>query len=708
MKKCLVLFMVSILIILSVMPAVSASEVDSLPYNTYAYWDKGENNREAVEIRDVYEVLTKFNGYDIGVETFTMPTDIDCDKDGNLYILDGDNSRIVIVDKDMKLSQVIEAPVKDGEELNFAGASGIYLKEDGSIYVADTNGKRVIVFNPDGTLKQLIGLPKSNVIPKDFNYAPIKVLTDSRDYIYVLSSGSYYGALVYSDSGEFLGFYGANSVKSSVLDIFGKLWDRLTQTEEKRANSQQKLPYQFVSMDIDENDFIYTLTGLTDSIWEAGTGQIRRLNPGGINVLKNPQGVDSDTLNFADESDFKNDNGHPVLTNFKKLCVDDDGFIYTIDATHGHVFVYDNKCNSVAVFGGGYGDGTQNGMFIMPESIAVYGDKLYVLDSLEASVTVFQLTEYGKLYKSAQALTLKGKYNDAEPLWKEVLKSDKNNLLAYRGLAKAALLKGDYDKALEYSRIGFSQSDYAIAFEQVRSEFISDNIWWMLIVGVALIGALVFVMIKGKNKEKKLETNAVSFALSSMIHPFNTFYNLKNKKQGSVAVAFGTLALFFITTVLCDIYSGFNFQIFEAGSYNTFETFLGSVGIVILFVIVNWGVCVLSEGKGKFKEIFIVTCFALIPEVISSVLYLVLSNVLIPEEAAIMSIASLVCHILAIIVLCVGIMTIHEYDFFKFLTTTIVTILGMALVVFIIFMLFILFQELFAFIGSLFTEIVYR
>lgn len=241
MKKYLVLLMVFVLAAFMVVPTVSAAEANTVPYNTYAYWQKGEK-REAVEIREVFEVVDKVSGYDLGIDAFSMPTDLDCDKDGNLYILDGDNSRIVVVDSQMKLLRVISSPVQNGEEVNFSGASGIYLKEDNTIYIADTNGQRIIVLNPDGSLKRIIGLPDATVIPDDFNYAPIKVLTDSRDYIYVLSSGSYYGALVYSDQGEFLGFYGANSVKSSVVDIFGKLWDRLTQTEAKRANSQQKLP----------------------------------------------------------------------------------------------------------------------------------------------------------------------------------------------------------------------------------------------------------------------------------------------------------------------------------------------------------------------------------------------------------------------------------------------------------------------------------
>lgn len=707
MKKCLMLLLVSLILVFSAAPVISAEETKNVPYNTYVYWEK-DQEREAVEIRSVYDVVGKINGNTLGTDSLSMPTDIDCDQQGNLYILDGDNSRILVVNSDGNLIKAINAPTYNNETLSFSGAKGIYLKKDGSIYVADTNNQRVLVFNNDGGLMQVIGLPEASVIPEDFNYAPIKVITDSRDYIYVLSSGSYYGALVYSNSGEFLGFYGANTVKSSVLDLLGKLWDRLTQTDAKRASSVQKLPYQFISMDIDDSDFIYTLTGLTDSIWDVGTGQIRRLNPAGNNILKDKNGDYSDALNFADESDHRNDSGHPILTSFNKLCVDSEGFVYAIDITRGHIFVYDDKCNSFAVFGGGYGEGNQNGTFVRPESIAVYGEYLYVLDSLDASVTVFRITEYGKLYKQAQSLTLKGKYEESVELWEKILADDKNNLLAYRGLSKAALLSEDYDAALKYSRLGFDQTDYAVAFEQKRSEFITNNIWWMLIIAAAIIGVAVWLMLRKKEKVKKEKVNNLAFAFSSVTHPFETFYKLKHKGEGSALTALLILVFFYISMVLCDLYSGFSFQIFEAASYNSIETLLGSVGIALLFVIVNWGVCVLAQGKGRLREIFIVTCFALIPEILNSVLHLILTNILVPEEAAILTIITVVCHIIALIVLCVGIMVIHEYDFFKFLGTTILTVLGMALVVFIIFMLFILFQELFGFVGSLFTEIFYR
>ena len=60
MKKYLMLLMVFVLVALTVLPTVSAAEANTVPYNTYAYWEKG-NEREAVEIREVFEVVKKVN-----------------------------------------------------------------------------------------------------------------------------------------------------------------------------------------------------------------------------------------------------------------------------------------------------------------------------------------------------------------------------------------------------------------------------------------------------------------------------------------------------------------------------------------------------------------------------------------------------------------------------------------------------------------------
>ncbi len=714
MKKILkytaALLLVLILCGLMISPVASAEEYESEPYDTYMYWTSAEGSkREAAPIRELYTVEDKVYGFDLGIEEFSEPADLDTDSKGNVYILDADNARVVVLTPQLKLIRIISAPTVKGEELDFSGARGIYLDREDQVYVCDTNNGRVLVFDKNGKYTKQITLPESDVVPDDFNFAPTKLVMDSRGYIFVLSDGSYYGAVVYDEDGNFLGFYGANYVQATVLDFLAKLWDRMTQTEAKRAASVQKLPYQFISMDIDQSDFIYTLTGKTENIYSSGTGHIRRLNPAGSNIYKNSSGKGSESLDFTDAGDFKTEVLMPYLTDFKKLCVDKNDFVYAVDAQFGHIFIYDSQCNNIGVFGGGGRDFIceQKGTFERASSIVVYGDMLYVTDAEDCSITSFRITDYGKMYIKAQKLTLDGNYPEAKPLWEQILSVDKNNQLAYIGLAQAALFEGDNTAALDYAETGLDQNDYAVAFQQKRSEFFADNVWWIIVLVVVLaIG--IFIWIKLRGEKEKNPDHPVRFALNTVIHPFDSFYRLKYKGAGSLGVAFLLMLLYYVAMVVSEIYSGFSFSIFDPADYNSLLTLVRTIGLVVVWTAVNWGVCILAQGKGYLKEIFMVTCYALIPEIIGCVLKLILTNILVPEEAAIMTILMVCCHILTAVVLCVGIMAVHEYDFFRFLWTTVVSVLGILLIVFIIFMIFILTRELSSFIGSIVKEALYQ
>lgn len=93
------------------------------------------------------------------------------------------------------------------------------------IYIADTENERVIEINGGGRVTREITKPDSRLIPEDFKFAPIKLERDSKGTLYVLCDGAYYGALLFSSSGEFSGFYGANTVKGSALTTLSYLWD---------------------------------------------------------------------------------------------------------------------------------------------------------------------------------------------------------------------------------------------------------------------------------------------------------------------------------------------------------------------------------------------------------------------------------------------------------------------------------------------------
>ena len=108
---------------------------------------------------------------------------------------------------------------------------------------------RVVCFKDNKALKEIV-MPESALIPSDFVFSPTKVEKDSKGYLYVISEGSYYGAVMYDPDGEFAGFYGANTVSAGVLSTLGYIWDTLTSNDTKRAKKVKTLPFQFATWDI--------------------------------------------------------------------------------------------------------------------------------------------------------------------------------------------------------------------------------------------------------------------------------------------------------------------------------------------------------------------------------------------------------------------------------------------------------------------------
>ena len=143
-------------------------------------------------------------------------------------------------------------------------------------------------------------------------------------------------------------------------------------------------------------------------------------------------------------------------------------------------------------------------------------------------------------------------------------------------------------------------------------------------------------------------------------------------------------------------------------SFNAVYTLLGSIGIVILYVVVNWAACILIDGKGKFKEIFCVTGYSLIPLIIYSVMFSVLSHFLVDSAFSFLTVLQWTATLWTLLLLLLGMMIIHEFDFFKALKGIVLTIFGMFLAAFLIFIVFMLTQDFIGFIVGLIREATLR
>lgn len=711
MKTKIFKLITAVLVIAVIIPSVLTSAISSgegtsvsspeIPYKSYTYWtDVNTSDKVAVYSKPMYAHKKSILSAELGGNSQTSFTDVSS-FGGNTYILDGGAGKIYILNNNYEKYKTVENVKYKGEALDFAGAQGMYVGSDGLIYIADTEHERVIVTDSECTVKELILLPDSPLIPTKFEYKPVKVTTDRNGYTYILSQGSYYGAILYSPKKEFLGFFGANTVKGTVKTVLNNIYNRFFSNDVKRAADTVALPYTLTDITVGPDNFIYTATGITSEKEKLQTGQICVYNPGGKNVLKD------NGSNFADVDvgELKRVIQTQDLSN---LAVDDEGYMYVLDATYGRIFVYDDDSNLLSVFGGSMGDADQKATFYAPSSIDINGTDIIVTDSQKNNVTIFEITEYGKLVKQADSLTLKGDFTAALPIWQEVHRLDGNNQLAYRGIAKALYDTGKNKEAMEYAYNGYDRETYGKAFKIVRNEWIESH-FTLIVVCIALLAAAItaFVIIKKKKSLTFLKSAKLKTLSSCLAHPVDSFREIKEKNTGSLTAAVILLIVFYVVTVLKDTAGGFIFTVFDSGSYNSLYVLLSTVGLVLLFTVSNWLMCTLLGGIGKLKEIFIVTCYSLIPIIIGYTLELILTHVLVKDEGAFMGIMVYAFMLYAAFMLIVGIMRIHDYEFGRFMGTTALTICAMLIIVFILFLVFMLIQQVWGWLVTMYSELKY-
>lgn len=705
--KIVCLFL-SALILSCAVSAGSPEEYEDVPYKTYTYW-QGYKEKKPVPIKAVYEYSKTVYTSGFSMARGFHLTYFCFGNDGNLYALDGENGKILIMNKAYEPVKLIESFTSaSGEKISLNGAEGLFVTEEGSIFVADTANNRVIVTSPDGNVSKIVEKPESRLIPDDVIFLPKRILKDGQGFIYVLSDGCYYGAMKFDSDFNFIGFYGANTVSVSIGSAISGFFKNLFATETKRMNDIQKIPYTFLDFCLDSDGMILTTTANT----QISSGQIRRLSPGGNNVLSyrfNYKTTSGDSFNFGDISGVTNEE-NIIKKNYFGAIASDENFFYALDTATGRIFVYDFSCSLICVFSGGFGMGEQSGVFKQAANIAVAenGDVL-VTDTEKNSITVFSETEYGSLIKNGAVKSGAGRYDEALPFWEKVNILDKNNQLALIGIAKAALNSGDYGKAMSYSAAGLDRETYVNAHAKMQTESLKKHFGILFAALLLLVGGLtVFLIISSKKKIVLIKNRKLNVALSSLLHPFESFRAVQDKDEGSLAAAVVFMLLFFIGSVCTQIYAGFMYVIPERDNYNVVYTFLGTVGLVLLWTAVNWGVSVLFEGKGRIKKIFICSCYSLYPLILYSAIFILLSYFVSPSAVSFIPVFNAVCVIYFVFMMLTALMTVHEFSFSRSVGTAVFSVVGMAIAAFLVFMTIMLCQDFIGFVVSVIQEAVFR
>ena len=452
--------------------AVCAQANDSLPYDCYNY-DHWNNilYTPAPYVPDgsVSGAALTWQGAPLGA--FRTPQDLCVSPDGDLYLADTGNNRIVVLSGDLKtVKQVITGFEANGKAETFSAPYGVAVSQNRQLYIADSQNHRIVVLELDGSFVKYVQNPQSEVLDEGFVFTPWKVSVDYADRVYCVAQNMFQGIMVFTAEGDFTGFFGTISVKISLWD---KFWRKIA-TKEERSKQQLFIPTEFTGIDVDDEGFVYASSKDTD-----GLQAVRRLNPRGEDVIrKGPM------ENLGGDRVFGQAGNYAGPSQIVDVVYRDHGIYSLLDLLRGRIFTYDHEGNLLYIFGG---KGSQEGTFRTPAAIESIGNHLLVLDSQQANVMIFTETEYGRMINEAVALRYDGDESEAVALWEGVLRLDENNELANSGIGKAYLSAGDNEKALIYLRRGMNRAYYSVAYKRWRNDALRDNISWVLSAVIALV-----------------------------------------------------------------------------------------------------------------------------------------------------------------------------------------------------------------------------
>lgn len=648
------------------------------PYRTYTIDGYGSIN-ETMSAYLPVQTIIKF-----GDEALSGPNDLCVTDDGEIYVADTGNGRILVGSLDGSLIKIVG-------EGTLKAPMGVFVTENKHIYVADRDAEAVFEFDSFGEVLNRYTKPDNPLYGESLSFQPVKIAVNGAGVMYIVCQSNTNGIVEISptDGGTFLGYFGTNFASSD----FWIILQRAIMTDAQRAKLVSNIPSTPDNLAIDDKGLIYTVTR------GDGTRTLKHLNIAGTNLFGDLEYADIPAAVAAGNHDN----------------------VYVADQ-RGYIYEYNNEGELLYVFGGP-DDGTQRvGLSTIITAIAAdQSDRIYTLDSDRAQIQVYHSTEFTDLLHEALYLYSKGRYTESkEPLVK-VLQMNSMFDYANRAMGRAYFQEENYEMALHYAKLAKDYQGYSDAYWEIRNLWLKKHlVTAVLVILLVFAGMKAIRLLDRKRQFLKgprariaglMENRVIAnlrYAKYFMRHPIDGSYGIAREGRASWAAPTILLVIFTAEYVVNRYLCGFLQKTVREGRYEIFS----DIGMILLamagLTACSYLVCTINEGEGTVKKIYTYFCYSLLPYIILLPVNFVLSHVLTMNEAFLIDMLDL---LIAGWIVVLGVIAVKEVNNLKTSETakvialTVFTILIVALLIFII---YVLWAQVFQFISAIFGEVVYR
>ena len=201
---------------------------------------------------------------------------------------------------------------------------------------------------------------------------------------------------------------------------------------------------------------------------------------------------------------------------------------------------------------------------------------------------------------------------------------------------------------------------------------------------------------------------SLRYALYTMRRPLDGFWDLIHEGRGSIAAANTIVFFAVVVEVLRLTLTNFQFiEVFMEG-FNVVFVVLQIIVPLGLWVVANWSLTTLMEGKGRLRDIYMGTAYALTPMVLINAVLIVMSHVITYEEGALYWMMTTLGTLWFVLLLLCAMKEIHDYSFGKAVGSSLVTVVAIGVIIFIFIMFFAVVSDGIVYFVSLFQEIAFR
>lgn len=552
------------------------------PYFTYTSDSEGYT----IRTQDAYTPVAQIG--EINGQRLDTPEHVFVDDEDYVYVTDSVLNKVLVLDSKLRFSRELTSD-------KFSVVKSTFVTKD-RIYVVDAGAGLIHAFDKT-TLTPLleIGKPDSPIFAEGYEFSPSHIAVDMLGNIYVRSAGSTNGLIMLNRDGEFITFFGGNPLKVPFVDQLRSAL--LTKTQKEKL--EKVLPDVPSNIAIDRKGFIYTVTSSVE------TNPIKKFNVSGTNYFP-----DKIVGTYSMESVWVG--GHNTI-----YAVSSDGWI----------FEYDANGNLLFMFGGKDFNSSRLGLLNRPVSIASNSkDELIVVDQGLKVLQTYRSSEFADAVHQAMDTYQNGEYAESQALWEYTLKYNATFDKARIGLGEAYLRNGEAQGAYEEFKEAQYKTGISEAFWELRQSWLQNH----LDVVFGLLCGLIIVWYAHKFLNRKYNYSSriakrlkvlgkikllsdLMFVFTFLRHPLDGFYRIKYQNRVSRASATVIYILILIMFILHHEYASGLFV--DKQGYFLHQMWI-VVGLAVLWIVSNYLVCSISDGEGRFRDVYNATAYALSPVLI--------------------------------------------------------------------------------------------